>query len=450
MANSSERVEGRKLSPERVTGIALHIIGLGVAESHSVASLGDGAALALQASQLVIGSERQRLTVAEVLAPEQELMDLPKLSVLPELIAKAEHDGVQQVSVLASGDPLFYGVGRWFGRKFAAEQLHFYPAVSSVQAACHQLGLSLQDVEVLSLHGRPLEKIRRTLKKNQTLVTLTDKHSTPQALARECVAAGFADSQLHVCEQLGYSQQQLRSFNTAELVEGGGSCTIEFDPLHVTVIQVCGVGGVLPEFPGFSDDVFITDLASQTNGSRGLISKREVRLMILSLLEQGNDDVIWDVGAGCGSVAVELAYWNERTQVHAIEHHRQRLGCLAANRDKFGVVSNLNLVAGRAPEVLADLPSPNKVFIGGSDGELPQLLQQIWQQLPIGGLLVASAVTENTRQHLLAFYQQRSDSGDNQVQSTQLAVSRASELAGQLLFRPNLPVTLFQWRKTAI
>jgi len=436
-------------SPERVTEITLHIIGLGVAEYHSVASLGDGAALALQASQLVIGSERQRQTVEDVLAPDQLQMELPKLSALPEVIAKAERDGVQQVSVLASGDPLFYGIGRWFGKHFPAEKLHFYPAVSSVQAACHQLGLSLQDVEVLSLHGRPLEKIRRTLKKNKTLVILTDSRSTPQALAHECVAAGFSESRLHVCEQLGYAQQQLRRFNTVELLDGVGA-EIEFDPLHVTVIDVRGVGGVLPEFPGFADHAFITDLGSQSNDGRGLISKREVRLMILSLLEPGNDDVIWDVGAGCGGVAVELAYWNERTQVHAIEHHDQRLGCLAANRDKFGVMSNLKLVSGRAPQVLALLPSPNKVFIGGSDGELPRLLQQVWQQLPVGGLLVASAVTENTRQHLLGFYQQRSDSDDNQVQSTQLAVSRSGELVGQLLYRPNLPVTLFQWRKTAI
>jgi len=411
-----------------------------------MASLDDGAALALQASQLVIGSERQRQIVSEVLAPEQLQMELPKLSDLPELIAKAERDGVHQVSVLASGDPLFYGIGRWFGNNFPVERLRFYPAVSSVQAACHELGLSLQDVEVLSLHGRPLERVRRTLKKNMTLVLLTDKYSTPQALARECVTAGFSESRVYVCELLGYSQQRVREFGSAELQLSAEV----FDPLHVTVIKVRGSGGALPEFPGFADDVFITDLDSQTNDGRGLLSKREVRLMILSLLEPGNDDVIWDVGAGCGGVAVELAYWNPRTQVHAIEHNSQRFGCLAANRDKFGVVGNLKLVAGRAPLVLALLPAPNKVFIGGSDGELPQLLQQIWRQLPIGGLLVASAVTENTRQHLIAFYQQRSDSGDNLVNSTQLAVSRASELAGQLLFRPNLPVTLFQWRKTAL
>lgn len=435
-----------------MSGLSLHIVGLGVTERHCAASLGEGAALALQASQWVIGSERQRQTVAEVLAPEQIQLELPKLSALPELLASAERDGIKQVTVLASGDPLFYGIGRWFGKQFAAENLHFYPAVSSVQAACHQLGLSLQDVDVLSLHGRPLEKIRRSIKRGQALVILTDKHSTPQTLARECVAAGFEQSQLIVCEQLGYAQQQVRHFSAEQLADVEASeSQLAFDPLHVTVIKTRGAGGVLPEFPGFADDCFVTDLESVANGKsndgRGLLTKREVRLMILSLLAPANDDVIWDIGAGCGGVAVELAYWNERTQVHAIEHHPQRLGCLAVNRDKFGVVSNLKLVEGRAPEALVDLPAPNKVFIGGSDGELPQLLQQIWQQLPAGGLLVVSAVTENTRQQLMAFYQQRQLADDAACETTQLAVSRGSELAGQLLLRPNLPVTLFKWCK---
>jgi len=230
----------------------------------------------------------------------------------------------------------------------------------------------------------------------------------------------------------------------------------EFDPLHITVIKTSGGGGVLPEFPGIPDGRYITEGES----GKGMITKREVRLAIVSLMQPGNDDVIWDVGAGCGGVAVELAYWNERVQVHAVEHNASRLACLEANRDRFGVVSNLHIVEGRAPQVLKALPPANKVFIGGSDGELENLLKKVWQQLPNNGVLVASAVTENTKQHLIAFaeflYDEQEDSQKcNQkdkrkiaeVETLQVAINKGSMLAGQLMYRPNLPVTLFKYVK---
>lgn len=416
----------------------LHIVGLGVAEQ---AQLSLDAQQALAAADLVIGSERQ-LDVVSHLLDEKSTQTLPKFAELKHTLELVAQMGTQSVAILASGDPLYYGIGRWFSREFPEAKLCFYPAVSSIQAACHRLALSLQDVDVLSLHGRPLEKIRTQLKRNRTLVILTDKHSTPQVLAQECVAAGFGESRLSVCEALGYSHEQVRTFNAADLVDA----ETEFDPLHVTVIRVRGAGGVLPEFPGIPDGSFVTD---RPNGS-GMLTKREVRLAILSLMQVCRNDQVWDIGAGCGGVAVELAYWNPHSQVHAIEHHPERLRCLNANQDKFGVVSNLNIVEGRAPAALADLPSPDKVFIGGSDGELETLLAQVWEQLPVNGVLVASAVTEGTKQHLLSFYEIRLKQGDSYSQTTQIAVNRGDQLAGQLLYRPALPVTLFSFRKASL
>jgi len=429
----------------------IHIIGLGVAEN---AELSNAAEQALCKSKVVIGSARQLETITPFLCnldTDPLLIELPKLSALDPLIKS--HAG-KNVSVLASGDPLFYGIGRWFSKNYPSERLCYHPAISSIQAACHALGLSLQDVEVLSLHGRPLEKIRTKLQRQKTLVILTDKNSSPQVLAEECVAAGFEQSTLCVCEKLGYETQQVREFKVAELVADTSS--YEFDPLHITVIKTSGGGGVLPEFPGIPDGRYITE----GEPGKGMITKREVRLAIVSLMQPGNDDVIWDVGAGCGGVAVELAYWNERVQVHAVEHNASRLACLEANRDRFGVVSNLHIVEGRAPQVLKALPPANKVFIGGSDGELENLLKKVWQQLPNNGVLVASAVTENTKQHLIAFaeflYDEQEDSQKcNQkdkrkiaeVETLQVAINKGSMLAGQLMYRPNLPVTLFKYVK---
>ena len=411
----------------------IHILGLGIAQP---VLLSVDAEVALKGASQVIGSERQLQLVAHLLSDEQQTQALPKLKNLSELIQKNDSNSV---AVLASGDPLFYGIGRWFGKNFQSESLCFYPAVSSLQAACHQLGLSLQDVQVVSLHGRARSTLRRHLQAGKTLLCLTDKHTHPQALAEECRRAGFESSRLHICEQLGYPEQTVRTFTVTELLDSA----IVFNDLHVTAIEVKGTSRYLPRFPGIADDAFITD----SEPGKGLLTKREVRLAILSMLQPGPGDIGWDIGAGCGGVAVEWGYWSPQAQVYAIEHHAQRLECLAANIERFGVVSNVELISGRAPKALDDLPRANKIFIGGSDGELVSLLQLCWQQLPEGGVLVASGVTENTKQQLQAFYQQLQ--AEAELETLQLAISRGGELAGQLIYRPNLPVSLFRYQKKA-
>jgi len=425
----------------------IHIIGLGVSEH---AELNRSARIALEGSNWVVGSARQ-LQVIEHLKPETtQTLLLPPLRELSTWLESIEPS--DKVSILASGDPLFYGIGRWFSKHYSAEKLSFYPAVSSIQAACHALGLSLQDVDVLSLHGRPVEQIRKTLKPAQTLVVLSDKKSVPQVLAQECINAGFESSMITVCETLGYPEQKISRFEVSRLSESDQL----FDPLHLSVIEVQGKGLILPSFPGIPNENFITDVANtgtaeknQSKNNSKMLTKREVRLAILSLMQANNSDVIWDIGAGCGSVAVELAYWNKQVQVHAVEHHEARLACLEANRDRFGVVSQLNVTAGRAPEKLSGLPDPTKVFIGGSGGSLPEILALVWQKLPIGGVLVASAVTEATKQHLFQFMDVRESVQDVELETLQVSISKGSKLAGQLLYRPSLPVTLFKFMKLA-
>ena len=216
----------------------------------------------------------------------------------------------------------------------------------------------------------------------------------------------------------------------------------QFESLHVSIIQVAGHGGVLPEFPGIPNENFITDAET----GQGLITKREVRLAILSLLQTASHDIVWDIGAGCGGVSVELAYWNMSAKVYAIEHHKQRLQCLHENRMRFGVVNNLFVLEGHAPECLVDLPKPNKVFIGGSDGYLEKILQLSWLQLPDNGVLVASAVTENSKNKLLNFIESLAGRSLS-LETMQIAVSKGKTLAEQLIYQPSLPVTLFKLTK---
>lgn len=413
----------------------IDVIGLGVTDR---ALLSSAAQAALENSALVIGSARQLKVVSHLLINHrqkvQQQVNLPPLAELSQLLAENKS---LAIVILASGDPLHYGIGRWLMKKIGAEALNFHPAVSSMQAACHLLGVSLQDVEVLSLHGRPVEKIRSALKVNYPLLVLTDKNSQPQRLAQECLAAGFTQTTITVVEKIGYPEQTVRQFSLDELLNGA---ELSFDALHVSYIEPQGLGGCLPEFPGFEDLLFSTG----AEPGKGMITKREVRLAILSLLQPSHSDVIWDIGAGCGSVSIELAYWQKNAKVYALEHHQQRLACLHDNREKFGVIENVHIVAGRAPQQLSLLPTANKVFIGGSDGELLSIITSSWQQLPEKGLLVASAVTENTKFQLQQFAEQLEP---QQVETLQIAVSKGTRLAGQLLYKPNLSVTLYKFTK---
>lgn len=416
--------------------IRISIVGLGACET---AQLSDAALTTLLKAEMVLGSKRQLKVVGHLVETHQITPLLPKLDVLEPVLQQYYNQGLRKVVILASGDPLYYGIGGWFSRHFAPEQVVFYPAVSSIQEACHRLGLSLQDVDVLSLHGRPMAKIRSKLREHQKLLVLTDAQSTPQILAGELIDAGYYEAEITVCEAMGYRYEVVERYSVKSLLRHPR----QFDPLHISVISTGECVHPLPSFPGFDEKHFVTD------GEKGhaMITKREVRLAILSMLQPREGDTIFDIGAGCGSVSVELSYWCEKLKVFAIEKNTERFDCLRQNQRKFGVVANLHAINGHAPGILAKLPKPNKVFIGGSDGMLPQLLERLWQQLDIGGQIVVSAVLENTKHDLVEFYNVRKACADAKVMTQQIAISHGGELAGQLVYRQALPVSLFSFIK---
>lgn len=409
------------------------VIGLGICQPPL---LNAKALSALGSCDCIMGSPRQLESMAHAQVVANQSRTQPASLCLPKLKHIAhEIKGFDHVVILASGDPLLFGIGKYLQSEFG-DQVTCISGVSSLQGACELTGLSLQDAQLVSLHGRPLNHLKRHLQPHRTLLILTDQNSHPQAIAKVLVAANLGLSKIHVCERLGYEDQNQQQFIAQDLATN----STPFASLHVSVVHTLGIGHVMPNFPGIEDAHFVTDGES----GKGLLTKREVRLNILSLLQPAPQDIAWDIGAGCGGVTIEWALWNPQGQVYAIEHHDQRIACLEANKEAFGVSANLSVIQDKAPDCLKELPFPDKVFIGGSGGELSRIMQLAWQRLKPGGRLATSAVTEPSkaalRQFSLHIEQQPAD-------YLQVAISRHDTIAGQDLLRPALPVTLVCWHK---
>ena len=406
-------------------GPPVQVIGMGM----ETGALGPAARAVLAQAELVIGAAAHLAAFPELTA-EQRPYPSPMSGLWDLLRANAG----RRIALLASGDPLFFGIGNTLLRHLPPEHLMFHPHVSSIQAAFARLGRPWPQAQCVSLHGRPLASLRAALQGNRLYALLTDRDNSPAAIARILVETGFGESDLWVAEELGAPTERFRHFRAVELA----NAATEFSPLNVVILETRGPGGVLPEFPGIPDAWFSTG----AEPGKGLLSKREVRLTILSLLAPRAGETGWDVGAGCGGVAVEWARWNPHGEVYAVECHPERLEHLSINRERFGVVANLHLVAGHAPAALAELPDPHAVFIGGSSGGLRELLEAVWTRLRPGGRLVASAVTEDSRVELHAF------AGDRAAEWTELSIARGESLAGQRIMRPYLPVLLMKLDKS--
>lgn len=278
--------------------------------------------------------------------------------------------------VLASGDPNCYGIGPILAARLGPDRVRILPNVGAVQLACARLGIAWQDAAILSAHGRPLEGILPAALVARTAIVLTDDRNTPAAIARALLEAGDADARMDVFEHLGGARERHASGCPAGVVGQA------FAPLNTVVIRHDGAPRPWPL--GLPEEAYAH--------RAGQITKAEVRAVSLSQLRLHERAVVWDVGAGCGSVAIEAAALARHGQVHAVERDPRQLGFLEENRRRHGA-GNVVVVAGAAPEVLADLPDPDAVFVGGSGGALGTIVRAAAARLRPGGRLVANLAT---------------------------------------------------------
>ena len=349
------------------------------------------------------------------------------------------------ITVLASGDPLFFGIGRTLIQRFGAEGIIITPALSSMQQAFAHCQEPWEDAAFLSLHGRNEMDILPILLRRRKVFLLTDSRQRPENVAR-AIAAGLDDlglkdhdCRIMVAENLGMPDERIihgsptqiagQRFAELNVMVLCLDSPVPFDSLRLRSGQAAqGTGGAARSLSGVEGHGYeehnptlgpLGLLESEIQHSRGLITKDEVRAAILHQLRLPENGVFWDIGAGSGSVSCEAARLCPGLTVYAIERHGEEQANIMANRKRFRL-ANLHPVAGLAPEALSNLPDPDRVFIGGSGGQLPSIVEAISSRLKPGGLLMASAVTEATRQAAPRLFHQYG----LMVKITTIAVSR--------------------------
>jgi len=364
----------------------IDLISIGVGE------LGEKAKHQLAGATLVIGSKRQ-LSLSQQYFPQAEQINLP--SPLSDLTEVLQQHATKKVAILASGDGLFFGIGSFLLRELGRERLQFYPNISSIQSCMGLIGEPWQDAVILSLHGRAGSLLRRHLSPNTLFGIFTDQDNHPGSIAQELVSQGLGGATVWVGEALGSESQKLSAFKANTLAASSQT----FHPLNVVVVKTTSTASSLPTFPGIPDHQFST----AGEPGFGMISKREVRLTILSFMQPAPEQIAWDIGAGCGSVCVEWARWNPRGKIYGVESNAERITHIQNNASTFGVESNCIVVHGTAPSDCENLPDPDCIFIGGSNGNLQQLLKYCYGRLRRHGALVASAVTKESQDIIAQF-----------------------------------------------
>ena len=327
------------------------------------------------------------------------LNDLPAIRLIP--IAPVQ-DALEQaarelthgdVVVLASGDPLFFGIGRTLLQFFSPDRITIHPALSSMQLTFSRFKIPWDDAKFLSLHGRETVNLAATLLIHAKIFLFTDRHFSPDRIARslltECGSGINSEYILHVAENLGMNDERLHTGTLAEIAEQ------TFTPLNTMILMriKASPSSMVPCFGLMEDEIM---------HSRGLITKNEVRAASLHGLRLPRQGVLWDLGAGSGSVGLEAARLFPELQVFAVEKEEEQVKNIQKNRDHFQAW-NLKLFKGSALEILKDLPSPDRVFIGGSGGQLRAIIDHAAERLSPGGRIVVNAVLEKTAQNAPAY-----------------------------------------------
>ncbi len=396
----------------------LSIIGIG---EDGVEGLSPVARGLIEGAEIVFGGRRHLGLAAPLIRGATRPWPSP-FERAPEEVMR--HRG-RPVCVLASSDPFQYGVGAVLARHVDVREMIVVPAASAFSLAAARLGWSLPQTVLLSVHGRTLDLVRPHLQPGARILALTSDGDGPAALAKLLAETGFGASRLTILEWLGGPRESICSTTAAAFAFGA------VGPLNTLAIEVIAApdARVLALTPGLADNLFEHD---------GQITKREVRAITLSSLAPRRGELLWDIGAGAGSVAIEWLLADPMMRAIAIEQRVDRAARIRRNAAAFGV-PGLEIVEDSAPAALASLATPDAIFVGG--GSDAGVLDAAARALRPGGRLVVNAVTLETEALLLA---RHAAFGGELIR---IAVSRADAVGAKTGWRAAMPVTQWMWAK---
>ncbi|WP_322013693.1 precorrin-6y C5,15-methyltransferase (decarboxylating) subunit CbiE [Paraburkholderia sp. J12] len=403
------------------THVWLTVVGIG---EDGYAGLGRAARRALFEAQVVMGGARHLALLPARVRARRKPWPQP-FSVYSVL---AQREAGLRVCVLASGDPMLFGVGATLARCIAPEEMAVLPAPSSLSLAAAQLGWALQDVAAVSLVGRPLDGLRRHLHAGSRVLALSADGRTPAALAAWLATLGFGATRLTVFEHLG-GERERRLDGRADAWQASKVAALNLVAFECAA-DANANAHAWTLTPGLPDEAYLHD---------GQLTKRDVRALTLARLAPTAGALLWDVGAGSGSIGIEWMRAHPACRAIAIESNVERQRFIEHNREALGVPA-LQLVAGRAPDALAGLAAPDAVFIGGGV-TVPGVLETCWDRLASGGRLVANAVTVQSEAALVAWRAQHGGT------LTRIGIGEAEPLGRFDTWRQALPVTLYEATK---
>ncbi|MEQ1942941.1 precorrin-6y C5,15-methyltransferase (decarboxylating) subunit CbiE [Mesorhizobium sp. VNQ89] len=397
----------------------LSVVGIG---EDGVSGLGDAAKRLVAEAEIVFGGKRHLALAASLIKGKSRAWPSPFDTAMREVIALRG----QRVCVLASGDPFLHGVGVTLARQVPVGEMIVITAPSAFSLAASRLGWALQDIETVSLHGHAIDLIRPLLQSGRRVLALTSDGDGPGAVAALLAQLGFGRSRLTVLEALGGPDERIRTTSASEFV------LENINPLNVLALELESdrEARILPLTAGRPDDLFEHD---------GQITKSEIRAMTLAALAPRRGELLWDIGAGSGSISIEWMLADPAMRAVAIEENAERAARIRRNATAFGV-PGLTVVEGAAPAALIGLPTPDVIFIGGG-GTDGGVMDAAISALPAGGRLVANAVTLEMEGLLLA---KHAELGGDLVR---IAISRETAIGSMSGWRPAMPVTQWSWVK---
>ena len=393
----------------------LTIIGIG---DDGVDNLPPVSRTLLDAADLIVGSRRS--LARDDFGGRDTLIWASPLNDTIESLQKLKD---QNVVILATGDPMHFGIAATLLKTFDRDEISVIPAPSAFSLAAARMGWPLQHIETLSLHGRPVSLLQPFVQPGARLLALTGGNDSIHDAAALLCERGFGDSVLTVLEHMGGPGERIISLEASKCE---GQDFAGFNTLAIQCIASPGAQ-ILPRVPGLPDEAFQHD---------GQLTKREIRAVTLSALGPTPGATLWDVGAGCGSVAIEWMRACPHTQAIAFEKNEDRISMIARNAVALGA-PGLDIVQGDVERTLDENDAPSAIFLGGAVAN-EAVFAKCWKALPAGGRLVANAVTLEGEAALIARHAQHGG------ELVRMEISHAGPVGTRQAFRPRMAVT--QWR----